>query len=122
LRRPLKSHKIFSMGHNNVVDIIAQLRSERARQGLTQVQLGQRLGVPQSQITRIERGASDIRLSTLMETAHALGLEPVLIPKSLLPAVHHLLAKRQGGVDSPVTTPMRRLLGSEPEDRDVEVG
>jgi HTH-type transcriptional regulator / antitoxin HipB len=106
----------------DVSDLIRGLRYERERQGLSQVQLGQHLGVPQSQITRIERGASDIRLSTLLEVAHALGLEPVLIPKSLLPAVRHLLRKQQGGVESTVTTPPRRLLGSEPEDGDAEVG
>jgi transcriptional regulator with XRE-family HTH domain len=109
------------MEQYNVSEIIGQLRAERERQNLSQVQLGQRLGVPQSQITRIERGASDIRLSTLLEVAHALGLEPVLVPKSLLPAVRHLLANQQGGVESTVTTPPRRLLGSEPEDGDAEV-
>jgi transcriptional regulator with XRE-family HTH domain len=110
------------MKQYDVFDIVGRLRRERERQNLSQVELGQRLGVPQSQITRIERGASDIRLSTLLEVAHALGLEPVLIPQSLLPAVRHLLAKQQGGVESTVNTPARRLLGSEPEDGDAEVG
>jgi HTH-type transcriptional regulator / antitoxin HipB len=118
----LESHTLYTMKQYDVSDIVGELRRERERQNLSQVQLGRRLGVPQSQITRIERGASDIRLSTLLEVGHALGLEPVLIPQSLLPAVRHLLAKQQGGVESTVNTPARRLLGSEPEDGDAEVG
>jgi transcriptional regulator with XRE-family HTH domain len=112
----------YTMAKYSVNDIIAQLREARESQGLSQVELGKRLGVTQSQITRIERGASDIRLSTLVETAHALGLEPMLIPKPLLPAARHLLAKQKGGIEPTLTTPPRRLLGSEPEDRDAEVG
>jgi HTH-type transcriptional regulator / antitoxin HipB len=103
-------------------DLIAQLRDARENQNLSQVELGRRLGVPQSQITRMERGVHDIRLSTLIEAAHALGLEPVLIPKSLLPAVRHLVAKQQEGIDTAVNATPRRLLGSEPEESDAEVG
>jgi transcriptional regulator with XRE-family HTH domain len=117
-----KFYMLYIMATYSVNDIIVQLRDARESQGLSQVELGKRLGVAQSQITRIERGASDIRLSTLVETAHALGLEPVLIPKLLLPAVRHLLAKQKGGIEPTLTTPHRRLLGSEPEDSDAEVG
>lgn len=110
------------MNRNNIVDIIRQLRAERQRKNLSQVGLAQRLGVPQSQINRIEHGGSDIRLSTLVEMAHALGLEPVLIPKTLLPAVRHLLAREQGGEKSTATSSPRRLLGNEPEETSAEVG
>jgi len=106
----------------NINDLLAHLRAARENQNLSQAELGQRLGVPQSQVTRMERGIHDIRMSTLVEAAHALGLEPVLIPKSLLPAVRHLVAKQQQGIDSAVTAPPQRLLGSEPEDNDAEVG
>jgi HTH-type transcriptional regulator / antitoxin HipB len=113
---------IFNMDPKSIFDIIGQLRDQRRRQNLSQAQLGQRLGVPQSQINRIERGGSDIRLSTLLEMAHALGLEPVLIPKTLLPAVRHLLAREQGGGESSATGLPRRLLGNEPEEGNAEVG
>src|SRR6266404_3611952 len=110
------------MATYSVNDIIVQLRDARESQGLSQVELGKRLGVTQSQITRIERGASDIRLSTLVEMAHALGLEPVLIPKSLLPAVRHLTERRGPKFDAAPAAPPRRLLGSEPEDSSAELG
>jgi transcriptional regulator with XRE-family HTH domain len=110
------------MAKYNVVDIVEQLRGQREQKKMSQVQLGQLLGVPQSQITRIERGGSDIRLSTLLEMAHALGLEPVLIPKTLLPAVRHLLTRERAGSEGSAPTLPRRLLGNEPEDSDAEVG
>lgn len=110
------------MSRNNIFDIIRQLREERRRYNLSQVELAERLGVPQSQINRIEHGGSDIRLSTLLEMAHALGLEPVLIPKTLLPAVRHLLAREKRGEESKVTGSPRRLLGNEPEETSAEVG
>jgi HTH-type transcriptional regulator / antitoxin HipB len=110
------------MGRQEPNSLIRHLRDERQRRKLSQAQLGEILGVPQSQITRIERGASDIRLSTLVEMAHALGLEPVLIPKSLLPAVRHLTERRGPKFDVTPAAPPRRLLGSEPEDSSAELG
>lgn len=110
------------MDKNNILDIIRQLRNERQRKGLSQVELARRLGVPQSQINRIEHGGSDIRLSTLLEMAHALGLEPVLIPKPLLPAARHLLARERAAEESTITGSPRRLLGNEPEETSAEVG
>src|ERR1700722_9802397 len=100
------------MKRNSIVDIIQRLRDERQRKGLSQVELAQRLGVPQSQINRIETGGSDIRLSTLLEMAHALGFEPVLIHKTLLPAVRHLLEKERGEEESTGTGSPRRLPGT----------
>jgi transcriptional regulator with XRE-family HTH domain len=48
------------------------------------------LGLPQSHISDIEKGKKDIRLSTLIEIARVLGLELVLIPRELVPAVTSL--------------------------------
>jgi uncharacterized protein len=47
------------------VDARTLLRTERHRAGLTQRQLAQRTGVPQSTIARIETGLTDPRASTL---------------------------------------------------------
>lgn len=48
------------------------LRELRRALGLTQIELGERLGKPQEEISRIERRA-DLRLSTLRAYVHALG-------------------------------------------------
>jgi DNA-binding XRE family transcriptional regulator len=42
------------------------IREARKKQGLTQVQLANRVGTTKNYISRIENNASDIRLSTLM--------------------------------------------------------
>jgi transcriptional regulator with XRE-family HTH domain len=94
-----------------------ELRLRRLKLGLSQSELGNSVGMPQSQVARIENGSTDIRLSTLLEISRALGLEAVLIPQALLPAVRQLLAEH----DRPeLTNPAapRRLLGAEPEDAD----
>jgi predicted transcriptional regulator len=58
------------------------LRWARRRAGLTQRQLAERTGVPQSTIGRIEAGTTDPRLSTIRRLLRACGfdleVEPVL--------------------------------------------
>lgn len=50
---------------------LAQLRRER---GLSQAQLAERAGVARTQITRLEAGVLNTRLSTLNAVADALGV------------------------------------------------
>ncbi|SKA09170.1 Helix-turn-helix [Pilibacter termitis] len=47
----------------------------REEMGLTQRQLAEKLGKPQSTIGRIETGVTDVKFSTLAEIAFALGKE-----------------------------------------------
>jgi transcriptional regulator with XRE-family HTH domain len=51
------------------------LREARLRAGLTQSELGRRVGRPQSAIARWERGAVEPSLETLRELIRACGLE-----------------------------------------------
>jgi HTH-type transcriptional regulator/antitoxin HipB len=67
--------------------VLAQARQNR---GLSQRALGERLHVPQSHISRIERGMTDLRISSLIEMARHLDLEVVLVPKQVLPALRTL--------------------------------
>jgi HTH-type transcriptional regulator/antitoxin HipB len=91
-----------------------QIRQARKAEGLTQSDLGHRIGQPQSAVSRIERGG-DLRLSTLLEMARVLELEPMLVPKSLIPAVQALVghAINQEGSKAPDSIP---LVGGTPED------
>ena len=50
------------------------LRQAREAQGITQAELGERLGVGRSQISKIEKNLKDMRLSTLLNAFQALGL------------------------------------------------
>ncbi len=49
------------------------LRQEREKSGLTQEELAKRIKTTKSAISRIENHSEDIKLSTLMKVAKALG-------------------------------------------------
>uniref|UniRef100_UPI004027DE88 helix-turn-helix domain-containing protein n=1 Tax=Candidatus Scatousia sp. TaxID=3085663 RepID=UPI004027DE88 len=51
------------------------LRAERNRQNLSQEKLAEKAGIMMSQISRIESGKTDLRLSTLVPILKALNLE-----------------------------------------------
>jgi HTH-type transcriptional regulator/antitoxin HipB len=93
-----------------------QIRQAREAKGLTQSDLGRRIGQPQSAVSRIERGG-DLRLSTLLEMARVLELEPMFVPKSLIPAVQALVghATTQEGSKAPGANSIP-LVGGTPED------
>lgn len=66
-------------------------RQARVTKRLTQSDLGARVGLPQSHISKIESGAVDLQLSSLSEIARALDLELKLVPRAALPVVDGLL-------------------------------
>jgi transcriptional regulator with XRE-family HTH domain len=68
-------------------EIAAGIRAARQAKALTQKDLGQRVGLPQSHISKIEKGAVDLQLSSLVEITRALDLEVKLVPRKALPAV-----------------------------------
>lgn len=70
-----------------IEEIAASIREARIAKALTQKELGQRVGLPQSHISKIEKGAVDLKLSSLVEIARALELEIMLVPRKALPAV-----------------------------------
>jgi transcriptional regulator with XRE-family HTH domain len=70
-----------------VEHIISALKAARQEKGLSQRELSQKAGVPQSHISKIENGAVDLQLSSLIELARVLDLEIMSIPRRLVPAV-----------------------------------
>jgi len=76
---------------NDIFSIPKAIIETRKAQGLSQVALAQKLGMKQSQISEIEAGKRDFRVSTLSEVARALGLEIILVPRQLLPAVSYVI-------------------------------
>lgn len=53
----------------------AIIRRARRNAGLTQTDLGKRIGLRQATISRLEKGEDETRLSTLLDVLSALGLE-----------------------------------------------
>ena len=87
---------------------------------MSQADLGRLVRMPQAQIARIEHGATDPRLSTVMELVRALDLEPMLVPKHLVPAVHYMIAPKLERSASSTSHSGPKLVGNEPEDVDDE--
>jgi transcriptional regulator with XRE-family HTH domain len=77
----------FGGGERPVGHLIAL---ERQRQGISQGELARRLGVSQANLSRIERGA-DLRFSTLLDVTRALGMEPMIVPKSAVGVLRSML-------------------------------
>jgi HTH-type transcriptional regulator / antitoxin HipB len=75
--------------------IAAALKQARLAKGWSQRELGTRAHIPQSHISRIEAGAVDLQLSSLIELARTLELEVTLTPRAALPAVKSVV--RQTG-------------------------
>lgn len=80
--------------------IASALKTARAAKGLSQRALSALSGVPQAHISKIEGNAVDLRLSSLVALAHALGLEIQLLPRKLVPAVQSLV-RTAGAQEAP---------------------
>jgi len=72
--------------------IAATLKAARLRKGLTQRELGQLAGVPQSHVSKIEAGAVDLRFSSLVALAELLDLRFELVPSTPVPGTTPALA------------------------------
>jgi transcriptional regulator with XRE-family HTH domain len=69
----------------------AAIKKARQAAALSQRELSAKSGVPQAQISKFENGAVDLRVSSLVSIARALGLEMELVPQKALPAVHAIM-------------------------------
>ncbi len=71
--------------------ILESLCEARQRKGFSQRELSAKSGVPQSHISKIENGAVDLRVSSLVALARVLDLELELVPKKTVPAVKSIV-------------------------------
>lgn len=89
-----------------------QLRHARITKNLSQRDLSKLTGVPQSHISKIESNQVDLRLSSFIALANALGLELALVPRMAMPAVRSLSGQASSTTPakpSSVTEEMRKL-------------
>ena len=71
--------------------IAGALKAARESKGLSQRQLSAKSGVPQGHISKIENGAVDLRVSSLVALARVLDLELTLVPRRMVPAVESIV-------------------------------
>ena len=72
------------------------MKIARQEKGLKQSEFGNKLGLPQSHISKIERGETDPRLSTVVDMARIVDRELILVPRRLAPAIRPMI---EGGHD-----------------------
>lgn len=58
-----------------MVPIGHQIYKKRLERGMTQAELAQKAGIPQPNLSNIEKGRQDITISTLRRIAYGLGVE-----------------------------------------------
>lgn len=83
-----------------ISEIAASVKAARTGKGFTQKQLGERVGLPQSHISKIESGNVDLQLSSLIEIARALSLELKLVPRKTLPAIEGVVKSHRERSDT----------------------
>lgn len=74
-----------------LAEIGLALRSARLASDMTQEQVADLAGISRPRYRDIERGAAAARTTTLVNIARALGMEVMLIPQAIVPAVEALL-------------------------------
>ncbi|WP_303672901.1 helix-turn-helix domain-containing protein [Vampirovibrio chlorellavorus] len=90
--------KKYAILYNPVMNELIQILSRaRKRIGLSQAALGQKLGMPQSHISKIEKGEVDLRLSSLIDMARLLGLDLLIVPRELTPVIQSLMMPASSG-------------------------
>lgn len=93
--------------NRTVEDWVNTLVAARRGAGLNQKALAAKIGADQSYVSKVERGAVDPQASTLVELARALGLELMLVPRQLVPAVQAL--QHEIAPDQSASLPAYRL-------------
>ena len=96
--------------------LTGKLRTARIKKGLSQRAFAKSIGMPQSRLSRIENGITDLQTSNLLELARALDLELVLVPRQALPAVRHLVRQSTSDTPSADMTPLYDLGGEGADD------
>lgn len=84
-----------------LLEIAQLLKSTRKGQRLTQEQVADMAGISRPRYREIEAGSSSARTTTLINIARALGLELMLVPQALVPAVHSMLRPQDDLDDLP---------------------
>jgi transcriptional regulator with XRE-family HTH domain len=93
--------------------IIDALKAARENKAISQRELSARSGVPQAKISRLESGAVDLQLSSLIALARALDLEVELVPHKALPAVETIVrSTERKEVAKTATNEVRKLAST----------
>ncbi len=97
----------------------SELIEERHRRGWSQLELGQRLGLPQVHISGIETGKVVPRFDTLLDLVRVLDRDLLLVPRTLVPAVLALIRdQRRTDRVADADQGERSLYAAEPDEEE----
>lgn len=85
--------------------LVQRLRRARMAKGLSQKALSVKPGVAAGRISRIENGHAGLSVETLIQLARGLDLEPMLVPRTWVPAVRTLITRGPGALNEPKYKP-----------------
>ena len=91
-----------------IQELVQTLKSIRKEKGLSQNALADKVGIPQSHLSNIERGKVNLTLSSFMEIARTLGWDVMLIPREHRTLVRSILFSKddkQAGSQTPAYLP-----------------
>jgi transcriptional regulator with XRE-family HTH domain len=88
----------------SLLEIGQLLKATRKARQLTQEQVADMAGISRPRYREIEAGSSSARTTTLINIGRALGLELMLIPQAMVPAVGALLRPQDDLDDLPAFT------------------
>jgi len=77
-----------------IKDITQSLKAARVVKGLSQRALSEKVGLPQSHISKIENGLVDLQLSSLIELSRVLELDLMLVPRQSIPLVQGIIRSK----------------------------
>jgi transcriptional regulator with XRE-family HTH domain len=85
-------------------DLGLHFRKARQAAGLSQEEIALRANISRPRYRDIETGAAAARATTLVNVARALGMEMMLIPQAMVPAVQSMLQPTDNDDDRPAFT------------------
>lgn len=85
-------------------DLGLRFRKARLAAGLSQEEIAQRANISRPRYRDIETGVAAARATTLVNIARALGMEMMLVPQAMVPAVQSMLQPAAADEDRPAFT------------------
>ncbi|MCK1341743.1 helix-turn-helix transcriptional regulator [Bradyrhizobium sp. 38] len=100
----IREHIMASAPSPLLEELGLHFRRARRAAGLSQEQVALRANISRPRYRDIETGAAAARATTLVNVARALGMEMMLIPQAMVPAIQSMLQPATGDDDHPAFT------------------
>lgn len=94
---------------NYIKHLILALKASRASQGLSQHTLADKVGIPQSHLSKIEQGGVNLKMASFLELARALGFEVMLVPRQHIAMVRAVVESKKTKAQDDVVKPAYEL-------------